>query len=75
MPAWRRSARAAIAPHRRKVSLLTVVLMALAVLNSLFDWGFLNLHGRKSEGVALIIGLVWFVFVSPTRRERLESGR
>jgi hypothetical protein len=69
MPAWRRKIRKAIAPYRRVAALAVILLMALAWANSAFDWGLLNLDGRKSEGVALVVGFIWLVFAAPTARE------
>lgn len=44
-----------------------VLLAILAfVANEIFEWGLLGLYGRKSEAVALLIGLLAYVFVLPT---------
>jgi hypothetical protein len=75
MPAWRRRVRARMAPHRQVLSMVMLALMALAWLNELLEWGFMNLSGRKSEGVALLVGLLWFVFVAPSRDDYRGHGK
>ena len=74
MPTWRKNIRRTIAPYRRVVTLVAVALMALAWLNSAFDWGLLNLHGRKSDGVGLLIGFIWLWFAGPTVQEMRSQG-
>ena len=75
IPGWRRAVRSRLAPHRRPLSLLALAFMGLLWLNSIFDWGFLNLHGRRSEALAALIGSVWFVFVMPSQREFREMRK
>jgi hypothetical protein len=79
MPTWRSRARASVAPYRRALSVAALALMASAVLNSIYDWGLLGLHGRRSESLGLFVGLVWYVFIGPTPSEiqamkRAKSG-
>jgi hypothetical protein len=69
IPAWRRVVRASIAPYRQTISFAAVALMAVFWLNPIFHWGLLKLDGRQSRSLALLIGLIWLVFVAPTRRE------
>jgi hypothetical protein len=69
MPAWRRKIRSVLAPSRRLAALVMLAVMALAWCNSAFDWRLLNLDSRQFNGVALVIGLTWLVFVAPTTRE------
>jgi hypothetical protein len=75
MPSWRRRARAWLAPYRWVASVAFLAVLTLAVLNSIFDWGLLNLHGRKSEAMGALAGLIWFVFVAPTVQELEEMRR
>lgn len=75
MPAWRGRVREFVAPYRQLVTAAALALMALAVMNATFDWGLLGMHGRKSVGVGLLIGLVWYVFAAPTPNEIQEMRR
>ncbi len=72
MPSWRRAIRSWLAPHRDILSWLAFALAALCFLNSTLDWGLFALGGRKSEGIALLVLLLWLVFVAPSRREFKE---
>jgi high-affinity Fe2+/Pb2+ permease len=69
MPRWRATIRTALAPHRRALCAVVLGAMVAFMANAVFDWGFLGLHGGKSEGVAMVIALLAFVFVFPTYDE------
>jgi hypothetical protein len=69
MPGWRQKVRASLAPYRRALAGTILVLLALAGLNALLGWGFLNLDARKSVGVALLVGLLFHIFVVPSRED------
>ena len=75
MPNWRRSLRARIAPYRKLLSLVALVLMMLAWLNGIFDWGLMNLRGRKSEAVALFFGSLLMLFITPSREDYLRQDK
>jgi hypothetical protein len=42
-----------------------IIPMLLLEMNSLMGWGLLELQDRTSHGLAMALGLVWFIFVSP----------
>ncbi len=69
MPGWRVAARKVLAPQRRLLSAIVLVAILEFVANEVFAWGLLGLYGRKSEAVALLIGLLAYVFVLPTYDE------
>jgi hypothetical protein len=43
--------------------------MIVFAANEASDWGLLGLHGRKSGSVALLIGILAYIFVVPTYDE------
>ncbi|HVC01976.1 MAG TPA: hypothetical protein VND80_07215 [Steroidobacteraceae bacterium] len=69
MPGWRVAARKFLAPHRRPISAIVLLAILAFVANEIFEWGLLGLYGRKSKAVALLIGLLAYVFVLPTYDE------
>jgi hypothetical protein len=69
MPVWRRRIRSVLAPYQRLAALVMLAVMALAWGNWAFDWRLLDLDSRQFNGVALAVGLLWFVFAAPTTRE------
>ena len=69
MPGWRVAARKSSASHRRPISAIVLLAILAFVANEIFEWGLLGLYGRKSEAVALLIGILAYVFVLPTYDE------
>ena len=69
LPSWRRTAKAWATPYRVPITISAVIGIALFGLNSYFEWGLLNLDRNNSKAVALVIGIVWFILLSPTREE------
>ena len=72
--------RRALNPYRRWLSLAILPVLFVPLANSVFDLDLFGVYGRKVFGVALLIGLVWFVLMAPDRaeleqmRERKRSG-
>jgi len=54
--------------------MVTLMLMVLACFNGIFEWGFMHLSGRKSEGIALLVGSICMVFLAPSREDILGQG-
>lgn len=69
MPHWRAVIRRRLIPYRRPLAAVALVAMIAFVANEIFGWGLLGLFGRKSEGVAMLIGLLMYLFVLPTLDE------
>jgi hypothetical protein len=72
--------RSALAPHRRLVSLVSLPILLIPLANSVLGWNLFGGLDRKAFGVALLLGLAWFVLVAPTpleieeQRERNRRG-
>ena len=78
MPRWRVKARQKVAPYGRVLGALTLVSMAICIANEIYGWGLFGLYGRKSEAIALLLGLLAYIFILPTPDDlkRLkESGK
>jgi hypothetical protein len=69
IPSWRQAIRSRLAPHRDPLSSMTILLAGLFLLNSVFSGSVLGLGGRKSQALGLLLPLVWFIFIAPTRSE------
>jgi hypothetical protein len=69
MPTWRRVARHRLAPYRTPLTIVLLVGCVFVKLDSIREWGVLGLDGRKSDGVAILLLLIGFVFFSPSRDE------
>jgi hypothetical protein len=57
---------------------MTLLGMGIFVANEFLGWGLFGLYGRKSEAVALLLGLLAYVFILPTPddlRRLKETGR
>jgi hypothetical protein len=52
-------------PYRRALSLAMIAPMITFELSGRAGWGLFGLPDRKARGLALAIGLLWFIFVSP----------
>jgi hypothetical protein len=68
--------RGALSPYRRALSVISLVLMVCLFLASIRTelWEPISDHPRKVQGLALLIGLLFYVFVLPTRDEWHDSG-
>jgi len=69
MPSWRQAIRLRLAPYRSLLSLLAITLAGLIELDSTFNWGLLRIDGRRSDRIALLVMVICFVFVFPSRKE------
>lgn len=65
---WRQTARLWVAPYRVGLTLLALGLAGLFALNSVFSWGVFEIGRRRSEGIGLLVMLVWVRFIAPTRK-------
>jgi hypothetical protein len=54
------------------LSALLVPIVLVPLADSLFGWGLFGAYGRKVQGAAMAIGLLWFIFVAPTPAELEE---
>jgi hypothetical protein len=61
--------RSALAPYRRSLSLVILPILLVPLANSALGWNLFGDLDRKAFGVALLLGLVWFVLVAPTHVE------
>ena len=73
IPSWRQAIRLNLAPHRNGLSGLAIALIAALMLNSTFGWSVLGMDSRNSQALAVLIALIWFVFIAPTRAEFKEK--
>ena len=71
-PTWRAAAHRFLAPYRRAITVLVLPILLVSLLNSLFDWGLFGGYDRKAQGVAMLVGLLWYVFVAPSHDELRE---
>lgn len=69
IPAWRQKIRSRLAPLRTALSVLALGVFCFFLINSLLGWNVFELGDRKSRAVALLVFLLWLVFVAPTRQE------
>ena len=72
MPGWRKAIRRALAPHRPILHVVTVGGGAILYLNSSLEWNLLNLNPRLSRALAMLLVLLWFVFLMPSREETID---
>ncbi|WP_029923488.1 hypothetical protein [Nevskia soli] len=75
MPSWRRRVRSRLAPYRQVIALIAFALIVVAMLNSFLGWGLMNLSGRKSEGIAILVGLLCMVFIGSSKEDALEQAK
>jgi hypothetical protein len=69
IPSWRQTVRLWAAPYRIGLTSLALALAAFFLLNSFFSWGAFGIGGRRSQGIGLLVMLIWFSFIAPTRKE------
>jgi len=75
MPSWRRSVHRRLAPYRTPLILLLLGASGLVKLDSIREWGLLGLEGRKSNGLVMLMLLIGFVFLMPSREEAKDQIR
>lgn len=62
---WVTRVRLRVSPYGRVLTVIFVLVLLLLGLNALLSWGLLGLSAKKSQGVAIGVGLLWWLFVSP----------
>ena len=75
IPSWRQTVRLRAAPYRVGLSWLALGLAAFFSLNSFYSWGVFEMAGRRSQGIGLLVMLIWFLFVAPTRKEFIDRRK
>jgi hypothetical protein len=75
MRPWRISIRSRLAPYRRSLSIASIALIGFCWLNSLVPWRLFALEARQWDGLGILFGLLWLMFVAPTRREFLNHRK
>jgi hypothetical protein len=65
---WVARIRRRLAPFGRMLTLAFLLVLLGCELNAYLGWDLFGLNGKKSHGVALAVGLLWFIFVSPQFR-------
>jgi hypothetical protein len=75
IPQWRKAIREKVHPYRISIRVVALLLMILFWLNSWFEWKLINVSSRRSQTIALVIGLVWLLFAGPTREELMEQRK
>jgi len=68
IPSWRQTVRLWAAPYRVGLTSLALGLVGLFSLNSVFSWGVFEIGGRRSEGMGVLVMLIWLAFIAPTRK-------
>jgi hypothetical protein len=61
--------RQVLIPHRRWLSLLALPILVVPLVDSLTGWHLFGHIGRQVFGVAMLLGLTYFVLVLPDRAE------
>ena len=65
---WVARIRRRLAPFGRMLTLVFLLVLLGCELNAYLGWELFGLNGKKSHGIALSVGLLWFIFVSPQFR-------
>jgi hypothetical protein len=61
--------RRVLIPHRRWLSLLALPILLVPLVDSLTGWHLFGYVGKQVVGIALLLGLAYFVLVVPDRTE------
>lgn len=75
IPSWRQTVRLRAAPYRVGLSWLALGLAAFFWLNSFYSWGVFEIGGRRSEGIGLLVMLIWLLIIAPTRKEFIDRRK
>jgi hypothetical protein len=62
-----------LAPYRKVLQAIALLIMAFFGLNALFDWGLFGLSSKQSASIATLIALFVGILFRPTRQEYLRE--
>lgn len=62
-------------PYQSLLTAVALLAMGVFELGAFLNWNLMGLDARKSHGVAIATGLLWFIFISPHWRKEAPPAR